>query len=530
MKNKKLKRVLSFISAFTLSLSCYVFPSVSAAENSYLLGDVSLDGKLDESDEDLFLKSLWNQNKLSDLQRTVADVDGDGHVTYQDFVKLRLMILSNSEATVVVDANEDGSVNHFLNGNRAYSISSNDWSTTLTNSNTDSVIQATPYSLSSRSDTGALSLSAWGANLSGGNSNIYHSPYGTSVTTKMKDGAFSTYVSGDYLYDRNSFLLNDSDRLVRKSAEFFANTRLSDSLFAPADYSDGSTVQMLFADVTKNGDAYTFNNYISDNETVHTVLGTHDAEIEGVKFHFENGEWSIDGLDPEDIETQVSGHRVAVSSYGSTDYDELAVFTPDYIYGIMFEPAADRLAALVRLNRKTEEAALVQYTTATQSVVVSTFILQDWVLPFVLENPDKTVEYFDNFYDEDHIVFETAFYGRQQKYIQIGRMNSRYQIYDGLTFIQNAAGNNQIVKNHGSEKNTLVFNPVTNILNVLTSTCGIQQSSDACIYTIGAESLTVPVADGKLFSPDSVVTYTEPNGTVDFTVDKLMSAKTPVMY
>lgn len=530
MWNKKLKRVLSFLSAFTLSLACYVHPfSVSAAENRYLLGDVNLDGKLDTSDEDLLLKSLWNQNQLSDLQRTLSDVDSNGHVTYSDFLNLKLMVLENSETFVSVDANADGSVNHFLKGNRAYSIVSTDWGSKLINSNTDSVIQATPYSLNNHTKSGCLSLSAWGSTLSGGNSNIYHSPYGTSVNTKMEDGEFSTYVSGDYIYDRSSFLLNDSNSLVRKCAQFFANTHMSDSLFAPADYSDGSTVQMLFADVTKNGVTYTFNNYISEHETVHTVLGTHDAEMDGVNFHFENGEWTIDGLNPEDIETQVSGHRVAVSSYGSTEYDELAVFTPDYIYGIMFEPAADRFAAFVRLNRKTEEASLVQYTTATQSVVVTTFGLQDWVLPFVTENPDKTVEYFDNFYDEDHIVFETAFYGRKQKYIQLGRMNSRYQIYDGLTFIQNAAGTNQIVKNHGSEKNTLVFNS-TDILNVLTSACGVQKSSDSCTYIIGDESMTVPVIDGKLFSPDSTVIYTEPNGTVDFTVNELMQSKTPVMY
>ena len=78
-----MKRILSFILAVIMLLSCAVF--AGAAEK----GDVDGDGTTTAADARLALRCAVNLEKLSDAKNRVADVDGNGKVEVDD----SLMIL-----------------------------------------------------------------------------------------------------------------------------------------------------------------------------------------------------------------------------------------------------------------------------------------------------------------------------------------------------------------------------------------------------------------------------------------------------
>lgn len=75
------------LSAFTAAmvLACSLLSPVSAEEASYLMGDVNLDGAVTVEDAQLVLRDYTevfclNSGILTDVQRQIANVDGETHM------------------------------------------------------------------------------------------------------------------------------------------------------------------------------------------------------------------------------------------------------------------------------------------------------------------------------------------------------------------------------------------------------------------------------------------------------------------
>lgn len=519
---KKIRNLAAFITAAVMLSTSAL--TVSADSRAYKTGDVNLDGVVNSEDATLLRKALWCQVSLSDLQRTVADVNGDLHVTFADYTALNDICSGKAEsADIVVDADENGNVSHYLNNNPSLEVSSTAWSTKVTDSTTGSSILASPYTFNYSNSAGKLELTSFGAGISGGPSSIYYSKYGVTSSSLFSNGSFAThYTSNGTIYDNNSFLTNDSSKLVRKVANVFANTSADADIFGNSDYSDGGTVQLVYADVTRNGNTYEFSNYLGDTP-VYSTLSRHDASIDGVTFHYENGDFTYEGIDEDSVVLKNVGVR-ACNTYEGEHYVELALYTDTCIYGVMYEPVFDMMAALVRYDYDTNEAALVQYVSSVDFSVVSTFNPQDWVLDYVTEHPENTVQYFDDYYDPDHLVFETVMYRQNMKVVQVGKMNEAYKIYDGLTFTQLPTGVNTIVNNHDGENSTLMFGK--GIFNISVNAGGVFNTSNIYSYTVGGDSLTMMNFDGSLYSGATSITYKGAN----FSVNKLLSQRTPTMY
>jgi hypothetical protein len=79
----KKKCLLAFTA--TMVLACSALSPVSAEEASYLMGDVNLDGAVTAEDAQLVLKDYTevfclNSGILTDVQRQIANVDGETHM------------------------------------------------------------------------------------------------------------------------------------------------------------------------------------------------------------------------------------------------------------------------------------------------------------------------------------------------------------------------------------------------------------------------------------------------------------------
>lgn len=518
---KTMKKFAAVIAAISMLSTSLTFTSASAASVSYKLGDVNLDGVVDEQDSDMLRQSLWGRTKLTEVQRTTADVNGDLHVNYKDLTAVIEMCNGKTRsADIQIDVDENNNVLHYINNNPALSVSSTGWMANVTNSANNSNLEVSPYTFSYSSNGSKMMLTPWGADFSKGSSGIYFSNYGTSAISKFKDGLFTTYYSPDgKIYDYNSYLSKNECGIMRKIANFFANTSVDDQLFAPSDYGMNGTVHLAGADVTKLENGYEFINNISD-ETVYSFLGHDFAVMDDVTFYYRDGEFTFEGIDESSIETIYTGQR--------DGYEEIAVITDRYIYGLMYEPPFDMMAAFVRYDRLKDEAALAQYTSIVDMATVSIHYAQEGVVEYGLEHPELMVKWLDDYYDPDHMVFETIMYSQGMKCIQVGKMNDAYKIYDGLTYTQLPTGVNTIVKNHEDETSTLMFG--SGIFNISNNSGGAFTTRGIYQYTSGGDTFMTTPGNDTLYSPDANITYAYNGGAANFKVTDVLNNRTPSMY
>lgn len=518
---KHIRKITAFFTAVTLLSSTAV--TAGAAKITCKAGDVNLDGIVDTADAEILRNALWGQETLTAAQRTAADVNGDLHVDFNDLTEVNDIISGAAEAKEIsFDADDNGNVLHYLNGNENIEIVSDGWQGAFSNAASGSVTDFSNYYMNLTNSAAELKINPWGVGAKDGTSEIYYSQYGVSSKTDFADGSFSTYRSADgNIYDKNSYLLNNESLVVRRTSEFFANTSENNDVFAPTDYGMNGTVHLVNADITKLENGYEFINNISDY-TVYSFLGSDFAVMDDVTFHYADGKFTYEGIDPESIVTECVGER--------DGYAEIALITDRYVYGLMYEYAYDFMAAFVRYDFETGEAALAQYTPSVDLATVSIHYAQEGVVEYGLEHPELMVKWLDDYYDPDHMVFETVMYRQKMKCVQIGKMNDAYKIYDGLTFTQLPTGVNTVVKNHGSENSTLMFG--SGIFNISTNNCGVFNTGNIYQYTAGTESFTVVSLDGSLYSAASPVTYknTADSTSEAFTVSSLLKQKTATMY
>ena len=140
---KKSRNIAALLTSILTATSMTVSLSAATTANTYFLGDVNLDGVIDEQDSNLLRSALWGQASLTDVQRTVADINGNLHVNYEDLFKLYNVIYNGEETSeVTVNADEDGNITHLLNDNSALEVDANGWTATVAITNTGASFKA----------------------------------------------------------------------------------------------------------------------------------------------------------------------------------------------------------------------------------------------------------------------------------------------------------------------------------------------------------------------------------------------------
>lgn len=86
MMKKMFKRVFSSVLAVLVTVAAVTAPPAAFARRA--VGDVNLDGYIDESDADLLMSYLTGDEEFSMKQILSADVDFDGELTVRDAVQL----------------------------------------------------------------------------------------------------------------------------------------------------------------------------------------------------------------------------------------------------------------------------------------------------------------------------------------------------------------------------------------------------------------------------------------------------------
>ena len=84
----------TFWDNYTIQIEA-LFTKLEVDISDYTLGDVNMDGVLDQSDLDLVYGYIGGNNQLTAKQFKLADMNGDGNVTTQDYVILN-NIINNS--------------------------------------------------------------------------------------------------------------------------------------------------------------------------------------------------------------------------------------------------------------------------------------------------------------------------------------------------------------------------------------------------------------------------------------------------
>ena len=197
---KKSRNIAALLTAILTATSMTVSLSAETTANTYLLGDVNLDGVIDEQDSNLLRSALWGQASLTDVQRTVADINGDLHVNYEDLFKLYNVIYNGEETSeVTVNADEDGNITHLVNGNSALEVDANGWTATVANTNTGASFKAvnltrgswfktSAYALDAVADGSKLFLNPYNAKISNDYATMKYSAYGSSSDVYYSDG------------------------------------------------------------------------------------------------------------------------------------------------------------------------------------------------------------------------------------------------------------------------------------------------------------------------------------------------------
>ena len=214
-----MKKMIALLTAILSVAGTAVSISSSATSVTHLSGDVNLDGVVDIEDGILLRNALWGQASLNDVQRTVADVNGDLHVNFVDLIYLNNIINGNASSTeITVDADENGNVNHFLNGNSALSIDANGWTANVDNSNGSS-FQTSAYSMTAKSNGSNMFLNPFFASINNDNASLKYNPYIASSEVNYDDGKITANVLNNGYISINDTYFKNSKSVVQKAGE-----------------------------------------------------------------------------------------------------------------------------------------------------------------------------------------------------------------------------------------------------------------------------------------------------------------------
>lgn len=533
-----MKKMVAFLTAILSVTSTAVSMSSFATSDKYLSGDVDLNGVVDIEDGILLKNALWGQETLSDLQRTVADVNGDLHVDFADLMCLNDIINGNAVSDeITVDADENGNVIHLVNDNSALSVISNGWTADVTNNESDSSFRTSAYSMTAKSGNSNMFLNPFFATINNNSASLSYSAYATTSSVKYDDGNQITanVLNNGYLSINDTYFKN-SKSVIQKAGETLSYISKDDALFQPTDYSVGGTVELINASITRTEDGFEFCNNISKlTGTSYSYLGHKYASMDGAEFWFdeETESFIIKGIDEDSIEFIHEDVRNSFNGKELVDFNEVSVVTDDYIYGLMYDPSFDYMCAFVRYDRNNGECTLAQYTAAGERATIATHYVQDGVIEEGLANPDLLVEYIDELYDPDNMVFQVVMYGSKMKSSIVGGINDSYRTNNGITFTQTKSGLN-IIQAAESDKDTgttLTFANLygSDLISISNSAGSIQKYGNTMTYGVGTDTFSNDASE-SLFSADNEITYKSGNVSETFTIRNLLNNRTATMY
>lgn len=545
---KKSRNIAALLTAILTATSMTVSLSAETTANTYLLGDVNLDGVIDEQDSNLLRSALWGQASLTDVQRTVADINGDLHVNYEDLFKLYNVIYNGEETSeVTVNADEDGNITHLLNDNAALEVDANGWTATVANTNTGASFKAidltkgswfktSAYALDATADGSRLFLNAYNANISNDYATMKYSNYGSSSDVTYSDGKISARLFNNGYMSFNDTYLNNSTSIMQKAAKTFSYISKDDEMFQPTDYSVGGKVQLINSAIGRTEDGFEFFNSISENtDTSYAFLGHKYASMDGVEFWFDpdTSEFTFSGVDEANVEINYQQVRNSYNGATIVPFNEISLVTDKYIYGLMYDPTCDWMCAFVRYDKTNGECTLAQYTAAGDRATIGTYYMLDGVVEDSLNHLDMMVENLDERYDPEGMVFETVMYRTNMKACIVGGINDSYRTDNGLTFTQTRSGLNilQLANSDKDAGTTVTFGKAygSEILSFTNHAGGIEKFGNNMTYKVGSDSFKTDVTD-SLFSPEKDITYSSGDISETFTINSLLDNRTATMY
>lgn len=508
--------------------------AVSAAPTvTYKYGDVNLNGVVDEQDSELLRDALWGRIQLTEVQRTVADVDGDLHVNYNDYSALNAAIADGDElGTAEFAADDSGKVLHFIGS--SLSVNSTGWMASVENTASDSLFNLTEWYMDAHSNGSSMFLNPYNAEINGSDSKITYSEYMAKADLSYGSESVSAYASK---YGQVSFLntyLDKARPAVRKASRTAKNLSENDPMFGATDYSIGGTVNLLNASVTRYEDGFEFINNMSDYYGTSTAfLNQHYCTMDGVTVSYdpETDTFSYDNIDPETIEIENRDVRYTYNGKGIIGFEEYLIVTDDTIYAAMYDPEFDWLAALVKCDRATNECILAQYNPASDRATISTHYVLDEAVEEGLENPDVLVGNLDERYDPDNMVFQTVMYKNKMKVSLIGASTPANSLANGMTIIQLSNGLNNVTVADTSINAgvAMTFGNMygNKMLQLTTPSDGVQTFAGSYNFTVGNDTFGFK---GSMYNPDGTATYKSGDISESFTVKDVLGMRTASMY
>lgn len=534
---KKANKIIAFVSSLAVMTSVSAFPvSAAAAQKTYKLGDVDLNGSIDLNDLTEMKKGVFWLSNLSDTQKKAADINQDGHVNLSDLTALKLHLggISKIKGEVNVTYDENGNVADYINDNEQLSVDSDSYNAVISNSASEASIALSEYYLSYAAKAGNLAfINPWCAELSYENEasslSIASNDYTTAAKTVYGESGKSVGISlskWGTISAVHDDMADETSPFMKKTYDFFNFTNKDSDTFTQTGYGKDETVNLVNAEIIKRDGGIEFVNHVSD-DTVNSFMADDYVTIDGVKISYSDGEFAVEGIDDNEIELL---HTMTVGQY-----DEIGIVTNTpgnrLVYGLMYDKDSASMAALVKVRLdKNAEATVIQYSKPNDMATTINFYPKKGVVDRAMANPDEMVTLFDTQYDPDGLVFQTVHFPRKTKNMLAGSLNARYQITNGITYKQ-TAGNASIKLSYNTTASTLSFNNIDDTFSLINneggSTVGITSSADSVKYDLGNESLSIA---GKKYSPNGEITYNFGESSETFTPSGVLSQHVPFMY
>ncbi|MCR5601029.1 MAG: hypothetical protein K6G33_09865 [Ruminococcus sp.] len=534
----KSNKIIAFVSSLAVMASVSVLPaSAAAAQKTYKLGDVDLNGTIDLKDLTEMKKGVFWLSNLSDAQKKAADINQDGHVNLSDLALLKAHLggLYKISGEVKVNYDENGNAAEYINDNEQLSVSSDAYLAEISNAANGSALSLSNHYLSYTSANGDSSavINPWYSELKYNNADsslaFSSNEYNTSAKTVYAESGKSVGISLSKWGTINAVhdsMAEVTSPFMKKTYDFFNWTNKSSEVFTQTGYGMDETVNLVNAEVTKRDGGIEFVNHVS-TDTVYSFMADDYVTIDDVKISYSDGEFTIEGIADEDIDFI---HTMTVGQY-----DEIAVVTNTpgnrLVYGLMYDKDSASMAALVKVKLDQDaEATVIQYSKPNDMATTINFYPKEGVVDRAMANRDEIVTLFDTQYDPNGLVFQTVHFPRKTKNMLAGTLNARYQITNGITYKQ-TAGNASIKLSYASTASTLTFNSADDTFSLVNNegkaTVGITSAADSVKYNLGTESLSVA---GKTYSPNSAVTYTFGDSSETFTPAGVLAQHVPFMY
>lgn len=529
----KIKKFSAMVLSMALIANASAIAVSAAPTVTYKYGDVNLNGVVDEEDSLLLRNALWGCASLSDVQRTVADINGDLHVNYDDYTVLAAAIADGSDlGTAEFAADENGNVLHLIGS--TLSVNSTGWIASVDNTASDSSFNLTEWYMDALSNGSSMFLNPYNAEISGSNSKISYSEYSAKADLSYANDSVSAFASKYGQISFTNTYLDKAKSAVQKASRTAKNLNENDPMFGPTDYSIGGTVNLLNASITRHEDGFEFINNMSDYYGTSTAfLNQHYCTMDGVTVSYdpETDTFSYDNIDPETIEIENRDVRYTYNGKGIIGFEEYLIVTDDTIYAAMYDPEFDWLAALVKCDRATNECILAQYNPASDRATISTHYVLEEAVEEGLANPDVLVGNLDERYDPDNMVFQTVMYKNKMKVSLIGASTPSNSLANGMTIIQLSNGLNNVTVADTSVDAGVVMtfgNMYGNkMLQLTTPSGGVQAFAGSYNFTVGNDTFGFK---GSMYNPDGAATYKSGDISESFTVKDVLGMRTAAMY